>query len=88
MPLRLSLCLLFLGFTSLAQALPGSRIKSHDILALLKQQPDLYAFVTDTLELKPEGLATRVLSNRNPALWSGIAGPYSIEARSRSSSAS
>jgi hypothetical protein len=87
MPLRLSLCLLFLGFTSLAQALPGSRIKSEDILALLKQQPGLYAFVTDTLELKPEGSATRVLSNKNPALWSGVSGPYSIEARPRSSSA-
>lgn len=87
MLLRLSFCLFFLGFTLLAQALPGSRIKSEDILALLKQQPDLYAFVTDTLELKPEGSSTRVLPNKNPALWSGVSGPYSIEARPRGSSA-
>ena len=84
--LRLSFCLLFLGLTSLAQALPGGRIKSEDILSLLKQQPDLHAFVTSTLELQSEGWSTRVAS-KNPAIWSAVSGPYSIAARPRGSSA-
>lgn len=54
---------------------------AQDVLALLRQDPELYAFVTDTLELDNAGSATRIGLQVNPDLAGTRMAPYHIKAR-------
>ena len=54
-----------------------------DVLSLLRQQPEFYEYVANTLELDTVGWAARIGPRVNPDLAGTRIAPYHIKARPR-----
>lgn len=63
----------------------GGSVAAQDILSLLRQQPELYEYVANTLELDKVGWATRIGLQVNPDLAGRRVAPYHIKARPKGS---
>jgi hypothetical protein len=63
----------------------GGSFATEQVLPLLKQNPELYDFVTRNLELESGGWAVRIGSRVNPDLGGARIAPYSIRVRPKGS---